>query len=78
MVLSPPFIGPEYLQGLGAARAIRLARLLRSVRALAIAGIALESARDVLARRKLHYVVLATTVIVRSSVQGFLRFSFYY
>jgi voltage-gated potassium channel len=70
VVLSPPFIGPEYLQGLRAVRLVRLARLLRFVRAVAVAGIALESARDVLAHRKLHYVVLATIVIVSLGAFG--------
>jgi voltage-gated potassium channel len=70
VVLSPPFIGPEYLQGLRTARLIRLARLLRFARALAVAGIALESARDVLAHRRLHYVVLATAVIVSLGAFG--------
>ena len=70
VVLSPPFIGPEYLPGLRAARAIRLVRLLRFTRALAVAGIALESARDVLSHRKLHYVGLATAVIVSLGAFG--------
>jgi voltage-gated potassium channel len=70
VVLSPPFIGPEYLQGLRAARLVRLVRLLRFVRALAVAGIALESARDVLAHHKLHYVMLATGIIVSLGAFG--------
>jgi voltage-gated potassium channel len=70
VVFSPPFIGPEYLQGLRAVRLVRLASLLRFVRALAVAGIALESARDVLAHRRLHYVALATVVIVSLGASG--------
>jgi len=70
VILSPPFIGPEYLQGLRAMRAVRVVRLLRFVRAVAVAGIALESARAVLAHRKLHYVVLATAVIVSLGAFG--------
>jgi voltage-gated potassium channel len=70
VVLSPPFVGPEYLQGLRAVRLVRFVRLLRFVRALAVAGIALETARDVLAHRRLHYVVLATAVIVSLGAFG--------
>jgi voltage-gated potassium channel len=70
VVFSPPFIGPEYLQGLRAVRLVRLASLLRFVRALAVAGIALERARDVLAHRRLHYVALATVVIVSLGASG--------
>jgi voltage-gated potassium channel len=64
VLFSPPFFGPEYLGGLRAVRGFRLLRLLRMARVLAVAGIALESARDVLQHRKLHYVVLITTVVV--------------
>jgi voltage-gated potassium channel len=70
VALSPPFIGPEYLQGLRTLRLVRVVRLFRFVRALAVAGIALESARDVLAHRRLHYVVLATAVIVSLGAFG--------
>lgn len=64
VVFSPPFLGPEYLGGLRGFRALRLLRLMRLARVLAVAGIALESAREVLQHRKLHYVVLMTTVVV--------------
>ncbi len=64
VVLSPPFIGPEYLQGLRAIRAIRLLRFLRFIRAFAVAGIALESARDIFEHRRFHYVVMAMVVFV--------------
>jgi voltage-gated potassium channel len=70
VVLSPPFIGPEYLSGLRAVRAVRIVRLLRVVRAVAVAGIALESARNVLAQKQLHYVVVATAVIVSLGAFG--------
>jgi voltage-gated potassium channel len=64
VVFSPPFIGPEYLQGLRTIRAVRLLRLLRMLRVLAVAGIALESAKDALQHRRFHYVVLITAVII--------------
>jgi voltage-gated potassium channel len=64
VIFSPPFFGPEYLGGLRAVRAFRLLRFLRLARVLAVAGIALESARDVLQHRKIHYVALITTVVI--------------
>jgi voltage-gated potassium channel len=64
VVFSPPFIGPEYLQGLRVIRAVRVLRFLRVLRVLAVAGIALESARDALQHRKFHYVVLITGVVL--------------
>jgi voltage-gated potassium channel len=67
VVFSPPFFGPEYMQGVRAIRAFRSVRVLRALRilrVLAVAGIALESAKDVLQKRRFHYVVLITVVIV--------------
>lgn len=65
VLFSPPFLGPEYLQGVRAVRVFRSVRVLRALRLLrvvAVAGIALENAKDVLQKRRFHYVVLATTV----------------
>ena len=70
VIVSPPFIGPEYIQGLRLFRLARIARLLRLLRAVGVAGIALESARDVLDRRKLHYVALTSIVIVSLGAFG--------
>jgi voltage-gated potassium channel len=64
VVFSPPFFGPEYLQGIRAVRAVRVMRLLRLLRVIAVAGIALESAKDALQHRRFQYVVLITGVIV--------------
>jgi voltage-gated potassium channel len=67
VVFSPPFLGPEYLQGIRAVRVLRSVRVLRAIRllrVLAVAGIALESAKDALRHRRFHYVVLTTVVIV--------------
>jgi len=67
VVFSPPFLGPEYLQGVRAIRVFRSVRVLRALqilRVLAVAGIALESAKDVLRKRRFHYVVLLTAVIL--------------
>jgi voltage-gated potassium channel len=65
VLFSPPFLGPEYLQGVRAVRVFRSVRVLRAfrlLRVLAIAGIALENAKNILQRRRFHYVVLATTI----------------
>jgi voltage-gated potassium channel len=64
VVFSPPFLAPEYFGGFRAIRALRLLRFLLVARVLALAGIALESARDVLRHRRLHYVALIATVIL--------------
>jgi voltage-gated potassium channel len=64
VVFSPPFFGPEYLQGLRVFRGVRVLRFVRLLRVLAVAGIALESAKDALQHRRFHYVVLITVVIV--------------
>jgi voltage-gated potassium channel len=64
VLFSPPFLGPEYLQGLRVLRAARLLRFLRLLRVLAVAGIALESAKDALQHRRFHYVVLVTSVVL--------------
>ena len=70
VVISPPFIGPEYLQGLRLFRLARLARLLRLLRAVGIAGIALESVKAALDRHRFHYVMLTSGVIVTLGALG--------
>src|SRR5436190_8082980 len=55
VVLSPPFLGPQYLQGIRSLRVMRATRVLRALRllrALAVAGIAVESARHVFRHRR--------------------------
>jgi len=61
IVLSPPFLVPDALQG---ARAIRVLRLLRFVRAAAVAAIGLREAAQGLRHKSFHYVALATTVVI--------------
>jgi len=67
IVLSPPFLVPQALQG---ARAIRVLRLLRFLRGVALAAMALRMASDVLSHRRFHYVALATGVIVALGAVG--------
>ncbi len=61
IVLSPPFLVPQAMQG---ARAIRVLRLLRFVRAAAVAAIGLREAAQGLRHKSFHYVALATTVVI--------------
>src|SRR5512140_2037573 len=46
IVLSPPFLVPDALQGVRAVRAVRILRLLRIVRAAAVAAIGLKEAGE--------------------------------
>jgi len=61
ILLSPPFLVPDALQG---ARAVRVLRLLRFVRAAAVAAIGLREAAQGLRHRSFHYVALATIVVI--------------
>lgn len=61
IVLSPPFLVPDALQGV---RAVRLLRLLRLVRAAAVVMIGLKEAGEGLRQRRFHYVLLTTVVII--------------
>jgi voltage-gated potassium channel len=61
ILLSPPFLVPDAMQG---ARAIRVLRLLRFVRAAAVATIGLREAAQGLRHRSFHYVALATVVVI--------------
>jgi voltage-gated potassium channel len=64
IVLSPPFLVPQEVEGLRALRAIRLLRLLRVVRLLSLAGIGLRLTQRVLRHRGLAYVIMVALVIV--------------
>jgi voltage-gated potassium channel len=61
IVVSPPFVGSEALQG---TRSLRLLRVLRLVRAGAVFSLGLRSARRAFGHRKFHYVGLFTLAIV--------------
>lgn len=73
VLLSPPFLGPDYVQGvrlLRVFRSVRVVRALRLIRVLAVAGIALESAKHILRGRHFHYVILITAVILGIGALG--------
>ena len=67
IVISPPFLVPDALQGL---RAVRLVRVLRFVRAVGVAAIGLREAAQGLTHRKFHYVLLTTLVILGVGAVG--------
>jgi voltage-gated potassium channel len=67
IVLSPPFLVPNALQGV---RAVRILRLLRLVRAGAVAMIGLREAGEGLRRRRFHYVVVTTVVVIAVGAIG--------
>jgi len=67
IALSPPFFVPDALQGF---RAVRIVRLLRFVRAGAVAAIGLREAAQGFRHRKFHYVALATAVILTLGALG--------
>ena len=70
IVLSPPFLVSDALQGARAVGAIRFVRLLRFVRAAAVAAIGLRQAAQAFRHRRFHYVALATVVVVGLGATG--------
>jgi voltage-gated potassium channel len=70
IVLSPPFIVPDALQGVRAVRAVRVLRLLRFVRAGAVAAIGLKKAGHAFRHRRFHYVALTTIVVLALGAIG--------
>ena len=67
VLLSPPFLVPDAIQGV---RAIRVLRLLRFVRAVAVAAIGLREAAQGLRHRSFHYVLLTTVVVLTLGAIG--------
>jgi voltage-gated potassium channel len=67
IVISPPFLVPDALQG---TRSLRVLRLLRLVRAGAVAAIGLHLSRHLFGRRKFHYTVLVAIAIVLLGALG--------
>lgn len=72
IVVSPPFLVPNALQGTRSLRVVRALRLLRLVRASAVAGIGLRLCRHIFGRRKFHYTaVLAVAVVLLGALGMF-------
>ncbi len=74
IVVSPPFLVPDYLQGTRSLRALRAIRLLRLVRAGAVAGIGLRLSRRLFGRRKFHYTALVAVAVVFMGALGIFIF----
>jgi voltage-gated potassium channel len=70
ILLSPPFLVPNAVQGTRAVRAVRALRVLRLVRAAAVAAIGLKEAGEAFKQRRFHYVVLTTIVVVSLGAIG--------
>jgi hypothetical protein len=74
IVVSPPFLVPDYLQGARAIRVVRVLRLLRLLYAGAVATIGLRLARDLFDRRKFHYIALVALAVVFMGAWGVFLF----
>jgi voltage-gated potassium channel len=70
ILLSPPFLVPDAVQGARAIRAVRAFRFLRLVRAAAVTAIGLKEASEAFKHRRFHYVVLTTLVVVSVGAIG--------
>src|SRR5689334_19925382 len=64
IVVSPPFLVPNALQGTRSLRLVRTLRLLRLLRAGAVATIGLRLSAHLFGRRKFHYTVLVGAAII--------------
>jgi voltage-gated potassium channel len=70
IVVSPPFLVPQALQGARGLRAARILRLLRLTRAFGVASIGLRLSHHLFGRRKFHYTILVAAAIVVLSALG--------
>jgi voltage-gated potassium channel len=70
IVVSPPFLVPDALQGARGLRAVRMLRLLRLVRAGAVAAIGLRLGRHLFGRRKFHYTAVVAVAVVLMGALG--------
>jgi voltage-gated potassium channel len=70
IVVSPPFLVPDALQGARGLRVVRLLRLLRLARAGAVAAIGLRLSRHLFGRRKFHYTALVAVAVVLLGALG--------
>jgi voltage-gated potassium channel len=72
ILVSPPFLAPDYLQSARGLRAVRALRMLRLLRAGAVAGIALRVSKRLFGRRKFHYTALLAVAVVLLGALGVL------
>jgi voltage-gated potassium channel len=71
IVLTPPFLVPHFLQG---ARSLRVLRAFRVLRAVALLGVGLRSARRSFGARKFHLVGLFAVATVLLGASGVFVF----
>jgi voltage-gated potassium channel len=74
IVISPPFLVPDYWQGLRSIRVVRFFRLLRLIRVGAITGLALRLSRRLFGRRKFHYTAIVALAVVFMGALGVFIF----
>jgi len=77
IVVSPPFLVPDYLQSVRTVRSLRIIRalrMLRLIRAGAVAAIGLRLARQLFGPRKFHYTALVGIAVVFMGALGVFIF----
>src|SRR6185436_10679518 len=74
IIISPPFLVPDYWQSLRSIRAVRFFRFLRLIRVGAITGLALRLSRRLFGRRKFHYTAIVALAVVFMGALGVFIF----
>jgi voltage-gated potassium channel len=64
ILLTPPFLVPEYLQAARGLRALRVVRLVRLARAGAVAAVGLRLSQRAFSHKKFHLIVLIATALI--------------
>jgi voltage-gated potassium channel len=64
IVLSPPFLVPQFLQATRSLRLVRLLRLLRLARVGVVAGLVLKEGRRWFSHRQFHLVTMVAVAVV--------------
>jgi voltage-gated potassium channel len=64
IVLTPPFVVPQYLQAARGLRAFRIVRLVRLARAGAVAAVGLRLSQRAFSHKKFHLIVLIATALI--------------
>jgi voltage-gated potassium channel len=70
ILLSPPFLVPDALQGTRSLRALRILRLLRVMRGMAVATIGLRTCRRLLRHKGFHYVLVVACATIGLGAAG--------
>ncbi len=70
ILLSPPFLVPDALQGTRSLRVLRLLRVVRIMRGAAVATIGLRTTRRLLRHKGFHYVLFVACAMVGLGAAG--------